>query len=110
MDWANQKIDLFGSEASGVYAEIDIMVMPCNMPLKFLGAEDDRIGEECVADLEKQIEYLGPMNMLVYFNQETFKQEEYGEARISRTSTIRNIQVDEYRPNYVYARIWKNQL
>ena len=50
------------------------------------------------------------MNILVYFNQESFKQDEYGDLRIGRQSVIRNIQVDEYRPNYVDLYIWKNQL
>ena len=47
---------------------------------------------------------------MVYFNQESFKQDEYGDLRIGRQSVIRNIQVDEYRPNYVDLYIWKNQL
>ena len=50
------------------------------------------------------------MNMLIYFNQESFNQDEYGEYRIMRQSTIQNVQVDEYRPNYIFANIWKNQL
>ena len=48
--------------------------------------------------------------MLIYFNQESFNQDEYGEYRIMRQSTIQNVQVDEYRPNYIFANIWKNQL
>ena len=72
LDWAEAGIDLFGTESSGTYSEIDIGVLPCNVRLTTLGATDDRISDTCVADLTKQIEYLGPMNILIYYNHEVF--------------------------------------
>ena len=84
--------------------------MPCNIKLTAFGAEDDRIGPECQADLQKQIDYLGNMNMLVYFNTATFQQDEFGNQRIDRQSTIRNIQVDQFRANFIFGWIQTKQL
>ena len=52
LDWKENQIELFGPEAGGTYAEIDIAVVPCNLRLIPLGADDDRIGDECIADLD----------------------------------------------------------
>jgi len=71
IDW--EKVpDIFeGTERAGNYGvlDIEIMVLPCNMRLKHLGGVEDRIDQNCVADLNRQIEYLGPMNWIVYSNQ-----------------------------------------
>ena len=110
LDWEHAEIDLYGTESSGIYSELDVMIMPCNVKLSPFGATDERIAPDCVNDLDEQIKYLGPMNMLVYFNQESFMQDEYGNARIGRFSTIRNIQTDEYRPNFIIGTVQKNSL
>ena len=46
--------------------------MPCNMRNTEVGGLDDNISKECVADLAAQIEYMGPMNMQMYYNTERF--------------------------------------
>ena len=70
LDWERAGIDLYGPESGGTYAELDFMIVPCNMRLTNFGAEDDRISPECKPDLADQIKYLGPMNMLIYYNEE----------------------------------------
>ena len=52
LDWQEAQIELFGPESGGTYAEIDVMVVPCNLRLIHLGADDDRITDECIADLD----------------------------------------------------------
>ena len=42
LDWS-KSLDLYGTEASGNFAFIDIMILPCNHKLTHLGALDDRI-------------------------------------------------------------------
>ena len=84
LDWENSGVDFQGSEGSSIWSYLDVVVMPCNVKLTNLGADDDRISPECSGDLQEQIKYLGPMNVLVYFNQESFKQDEYGDMRIGR--------------------------
>ena len=86
------------------------MLLPCNHKLTTLGAKDDRIDENCVADLDKQIEWLGAINFLIYHNQETFREEEYGALKVDRHAELANIQTDQFRPNWIDARIQKNSL
>lgn len=33
IDWKNQNVNFFGSESSGDYAELDLIIMPCNVKL-----------------------------------------------------------------------------
>ena len=45
------------------------MAVPCNMRLTHIGAKtDDRIDPNCERDLQKQIDYLGSLNFVVYYN------------------------------------------
>lgn len=46
-------VELYGAESSNTYAELDLVVMPCNVRLVPLGATDDRIGPECEANLSE---------------------------------------------------------
>ena len=94
IDWETAGIDFYGLEASGTYAELEVIVMPCNMRGTYLGGQSDNISKECIPDLEQQIKYLGPMNMQVYYNTQRFDQNEYGEAEINKTSTFKTVQVD----------------
>lgn len=68
IDWEQEDIDLFGPESGGNYSELDVMIVPCNMRLTNFGGLDDRIASDCVENLDEQRKYLGPMNMLIYFN------------------------------------------
>ena len=81
LDWEALEGDLYGEEVTGNIGFIDIVVMPCNVKLtqKTLGGSEDRIGEECIWDREKQREYLQPPNLIAYFNQERLNIEEYGD-------------------------------
>ena len=51
IDWETAEIDFFGVESSGTYSELDVVVMPCNVMGTPLGGLEDKIPEECVADL-----------------------------------------------------------
>ena len=53
IDWDNAGVDLYGSESSGNFAEMDIAIVPCNVKLTPLGALDDRIGPECDKNLTR---------------------------------------------------------
>mmetsp|Transcript_33065 Transcript_33065/g.40951 ORF Transcript_33065/g.40951 Transcript_33065/m.40951 type:complete len:129 (-) Transcript_33065:1180-1566(-) len=110
LDWESSGVVFYGTESSGDFSQLDVMITPCNTRLTTLGADDDRISTQCVENLDEQIKHLGPMNMLIYYNNESFKQDEFGEMRITRQSTIRSIQVDEYRANFIFGKIWKNKL
>ena len=53
LDWDNAGIDLYGTESSGIFSELDLVIMPCNAMITPYGASDDRISPECVRDLDK---------------------------------------------------------
>ena len=40
--------------------------MPCNYIHSHLGWQGDSIDENCIADLERQQEYLGNINAMIY--------------------------------------------
>ena len=48
--------------------------------------------------------------MLLYYNQETFIEDEYDETSIKRESEVISIQSDEFRPNWVHSKIAQNYL
>ena len=66
-DWS--EIEFFGTERTKSNARLEILFLPCNHRLTHLGGKEDRIDPECVEDLAEQIAYLGPLNMILYYNQ-----------------------------------------
>ena len=98
-------ISIFGNERDRNNMRLEIHVLPCNHRLTHIGGSDDRIPQNCIGDLDEQIKYLGSLNMLTYFNQESFLQNEYDELSIYRHSVIENIQADEHRPNWIYSQM-----
>lgn len=80
---------LFGTQEVKTFGSLQFMAVPCNMRLTHIGAKtDDRIDPNCVDDLQKQIEYLGSLNFVVYYNRQQFVVNEFGEGRIEKLSTI----------------------
>ena len=49
-------------------------MLPCNYIHTFQGYEDDSIAPGCIADLKAQQDYLGPLNVWIYYNHEKFDQ------------------------------------
>ena len=110
IDWDTADMGFYGLEASGDFSELDIVILPCNVRLSTLGGVEDRIDPECVGSLEEQISYIGPMNMLVYYNTERFIQDEFGDLRTEKSSTFANIQADETKPNWIQMLVKKSSL
>ena len=67
-----------------------------------MGYTGDSVHEECIDDLEAQKEYLGPLKVAMYYNDEIFVPEEYGEDSIKRTSKILYSQINEEKPSYYF--------
>ena len=69
---------------------------PCDKINRF-GYE---VGEECIADEEKQLEYLdlnvryGFISTFLYYNYETFVAEKYDEESIQKVSKISRLYMD----------------
>jgi hypothetical protein len=47
---------------------MDVILNPCNYKMTLSGASEDRIPEDCNWDKQKLIDYMGPSEMLVYYN------------------------------------------
>lgn len=67
-------VELAGEDPAINSQTIDIMLVPCNMRDTLLGdfTKEDRIPENCNYDKDKLIEYLGPIQLLVYQNSGSF--------------------------------------
>ena len=96
-----KKMPIWGETSSGQHQRIEMLYVPCNYVHQYMGYKDDFIRDDCVADREKQIEYLGPLDLSVYFNSQNFNDKGYGEETIVKESHISHKQVDERAPNWV---------
>ena len=47
-------------------------MLPCNYIHTHLGFTGDVVADECVADFEAQIEYLGSLRVNLFYNDEDF--------------------------------------
>lgn len=54
----------------------------------------DTVSPECIPDLEEQLAYLGPLDIVIFMNSERFDQQVYGEKSIVKESVILHKQVD----------------
>ena len=67
---------------------IEFYLLPCNYQHTYYGYTGDSVADECNWDQKKQQEYLGPLEVIMYFNEESYVQNEFGEKRIQRESII----------------------
>ena len=54
------------------------MYVPCNYVHNEYGYTNDSVHEECIPDLEAQKEYLGPLLIPMYFNEEVLISDNFG--------------------------------
>ena len=71
IDWS-EEIRLYGYEGSSFYQALELILLPCNYLHTYLGYTEDKIADGCHADLQAQRDYLGPINFIVYANDEVF--------------------------------------
>ena len=64
-----QELEIYGTENNMNYQRVEILFVPCNYLHEELGYTEDSVYKDCVADLDKQVEYLGPLNWKVYHTQ-----------------------------------------
>ena len=71
VEWTDENpFEIFGYEHEDEYSRLEVVLLPCNYLHTQLGYEDDSIHPECIGDLESQIQYVGPSQMLILTNQE----------------------------------------
>ena len=88
IEWKKFQHELWGNWRNLVnYSYIDVMLIPC--------ASSAADAEECIWDKDQVVDYIGPIwHMDVYFNQENFVSNKYGDDRIEKKmikTTVRNI-------------------
>ena len=71
LDWS-EDIFIYGNEKNEEYQRIELVLTPCNYLHTHLGYKNDTVHPDCVADLEKQIEYLGPLDFMLYHTEQVF--------------------------------------
>ena len=94
IDWTDD-LEIYGEEQNPEFQKLEFLFLPCNYIHQIDGYTGDYVKEECIADLEKQKEYLGPLDMLIYFNDEEFDQQAFGNEAISRQSQLINVQFSQ---------------
>lgn len=100
IDWG-EDIELYGEEGNADYQRFEIVLVPCNYLHQELGYKGDSISPECIADMAQQQEYLGPLNVLLFFNDEEFDQQHFGEQTIKQQGQLRNIQISQETPVWI---------
>ena len=93
---------VFGEEINAEYQRLEIVLVPCNYLHTHLGYTEDFISDECIADLQAQKDYLGPLDVVLYYNDEDFDQQEFGDKSILRQSRIMRTQISQEFP------VWTN--
>ena len=72
IDWDKEDISIYGNEKNDFYTRIEVVLVPCNYIHTPLGYEEDEVHEDCVADKEEQIKYLGPIDFMIFYTEEIF--------------------------------------
>ena len=83
------------------------MVAPCNYVHAEIGPTNDTVREDCVADKQTQVDYLGNMQIIYYIDEEFFQLQDY-ENSIERRSRFFMKQVDNMKPTWFDGRYRKN--
>ena len=68
IDWKSDDPELVGQFTDDDYTRLEVLLVPCNYLHIEGGYSGDSIHSECIGDLDKQIEYMGASNWIVYTN------------------------------------------
>ena len=72
--------------------------MPCNYVHNQYGYSNDSVHAECIQDYDAQTQYLGPLRVPMYFNDEVLVLDSFGQESIKRSSKIIRTNINEYKP------------
>ena len=68
IDWQSEDVLVYGNSKADNFQRIEFVLLPCNYIHTDLGYTGDSIADECVADLEAQIEYLTSLRINLFYN------------------------------------------
>ena len=64
------------------------MLLPCNYKHQYLGYTEDRVSPKCNWARADQIKYLGPLNVIMYVNDEKYVASKFGKDAVLRESIL----------------------
>ena len=74
---------IYGREIDDEYQRIDIVLLPCNyVHAEFSPGDPSSVSDDCIADLDQQIEYLGPIQWLIYYSEDVLRLDQFGSDAI----------------------------
>lgn len=97
--------EVYGGLNSNDYQSVDIVLVPCNYVHAKWGYKEDFVSEECIADLDQQLAYLGPVNFLLYINDSSFNHQGFHDEAIHRTSILVNVQGNPNFPSWIHYQL-----
>ena len=68
----NDDFKIYGRESASDYQRIDLGFVPCNSMATEAGVTGPPMTPECIEDLEQKKAYLGPIDIVLFFNDESF--------------------------------------
>ena len=72
LDWVDSEpFVIEGNRASGSFVSLDFEYYPCNI-IASGDLQKEKVGDECIADKQKQLDYVGDVNFVFLSNQERF--------------------------------------
>ena len=71
LDWSD--VELVGQDPMVYRKNIDVMFLPCNQRESLLSSTEDKIPEDCNFERDELMQYLGPIQMLIYSNTGRFQ-------------------------------------
>ena len=79
---------------------LEFLYLPCNY-IHLDPQFNDYVKDGCIADLEAQRAYLGPLEVMLWYNYEEFNAEGYNGESISKMSHItQKFKFNEHRPSW----------
>ena len=104
VDLKAANIDLYSSWIYETdYSALDIMAVPCGTNPD---GYDEPIRDDCEWNRTTVMDYMGDtVDLVMLYNQGTFKQEKFGEDTIDKASVLHKIMVDPNRSNWIGAFI-----
>ena len=87
------------------FGEIEVLLLPCNYIHQEYGDIGDTVSAECIADLDAQKEFLGPLEVLILTNNEKMNLLGYEDDTIKREALIARTQTDQKNPNFIEYKI-----
>ena len=63
------EVELFGIYEAAHHSVLDVMVVPCRVKESILApGYPDKVRDDCVNEQDELFEYLGPVDMMIYYN------------------------------------------